>query len=188
MTLDLSNRKLDMVDEVQLSYYVSHKSRKYSRVGHAKLIDLSEAGLCMEISPYDSDLFLESQGKLFIMSTEVELQIFCRSHPINVSVTGSIRWFKRKKEFGEVSESENIYVGIMFPFAMGKQRQLILNLVRHLKSEMTKCGECGATVSAEAFICYNCGSKPMRKRNILKKVIFGFLNGNSDNSSPAVQG
>jgi len=183
MTLELSNEKMDIVDEVQLSYYVSHKSRKYSRVGHAKLIDLSAAGLCMEISPYDSDLFLESQGKLFIMSTEVELQIFCRSHPINVSVTGSIRWFKRKKELGEVDDSENIYVGVMFPFAIGEQKQSMMNLVRHLKREMIKCSECGAIVSSDAFLCYNCGSKPVRRRNILQKVIFSFLNGNNDSSS-----
>ena len=176
MTLELSSEKLDLADEVQLSYFVNRKSQKPSRVGHAKLIDLSEAGLCMEISPYDSDLFLESQGKLFIMSTNLEMQIFCRSHTANVSVPGSIRWFKRKKELGEIEDAENIYVGVMFPFANINQKRIIVELVRHLKSEMGKCGECGATISIDAFICYNCGCKPVRKRNLLRKMISGFLN------------
>jgi ribosomal protein L40E len=134
----------------------------------------------MEISPYDSDLFLESQGKLFIMNTDVEMQIFCRSHPMNVSVPGSIRWFKRKSEFGKCENSENIFVGVMFPFATPDQKKGIIDLVKHLKNAMSKCGECGATISAEAFICYNCGSRPLRKRNVLKKMIFSIFSGNND--------
>ncbi|RJP20383.1 MAG: hypothetical protein C4520_11415 [Candidatus Abyssobacteria bacterium SURF_5] len=179
MTLELSSQKLELDDEVQLSYFVNHKNRKASRVGHAKLIDISEAGLCMEISPYDSDLFLESQGRLFIMSTQVEMQVFCRSHPINVSMTGVIRWFKQKKEFGDMPDNENIFVGVIFPFASGSQRKTIVDLVGHLKNDVVKCGECGATISADVFICYHCGSRPVRKRSVLKKMILGFL-GNSD--------
>ncbi len=177
MTLEMTSQKLGLDDEVLLSYFVKHKSRKHSRVGYAKLVDLCEAGLCMEISPYDSDLFLESQGKLFIMSTDVELQIFCRSHPMNVSVTGVIRWFKQKKELGEVNESENIYIGVMFPLASIEQKRAIVDLVRHLKSELIKCGQCGASISSDAFICYNCGSRPIRKRNIFRKTIISFLTG-----------
>jgi ribosomal protein L40E len=182
MTLQLSKPKIELDDEAQLSYYVKHKSRKHSRVGHAKLIDLSEAGLCMEISPSDSDLFLESQGKLFIMSTDIELQIFCRSHPMNVWVSGSIRWFKRKSELGEFEESENIYIGVMFPFANAQQRAEIVDLVRHLKNDndMSKCRECGAVVSSDAFICYKCGERVTRKRNVLRKMIFGFLGGGAE--------
>lgn len=180
MTLDVSSQRLELDDEVQLSYFVSHKNRRSSRVGHARLVDISEAGLCMEISPYDSDLFLESQGKLFIMSTGVEMQIFCRSHVMNVSVTGSIRWFKRKKELGDFEDSENIFVGVMFPFSRSGQRREIVELVRHLKNDMIKCGECSATISADAFICYNCGSKVTRKRNLLRKMIVGFLNSGDD--------
>jgi ribosomal protein L40E len=170
-------------DEVQLSYFVKHKNNKPSRIGHAKLVDISEGGLCMEISPYDSDLFLESQGRLFIMSKELELQIFCRSHPMNVSVTGSIRWFKRKKEMGEVQDSENIYVGVMFPFSNIEQKQEITRLVKHLKEHMVKCSECNAVVSSEASICYSCGSKPNRKKNIFKKMIGGFLTSGDDLNS-----
>jgi hypothetical protein len=180
MTLELSNAKLELEDEAQLSYYVKHKSRRHSRVGHAKLLDLSEAGLCMEISPLDSDLFLESQGKLFIMSTDIELQIFCRSHPMNVWVSGSIRWFKRKSELGEFEGSENIYIGVMFPFASATQRGEIVDLVRHLKNDMSKCRGCGAIVSSDAFICYNCGERLTRKRSVLRKMIFGLLGGGAE--------
>jgi len=98
-------------------------------------------------------------------------------------VTGTIRWFKQKKELGEIEDSENIYIGVMFPFASMEQKRAIVDLVRHLKNDMMKCPECSATISSVSFICYNCGSRPIRRRNIFQKMIVGFFNGKDDFAS-----
>jgi len=175
MAIQISSEKLALCDAVQVSYFVKNKSRKPTRVGHARLIDISEAGLCMEISPLDSDLFMESQGKLFVINSDVEVQLFCRTHPTNLFVAGCIKWFKRKKEAGDTKDDGNIYVGVIFPANDRNQKRDIVELMRHLKKETTKCTHCDAIVSAAAAICYSCGSKPARKRTIFKKMIFSFL-------------
>ncbi len=175
MAIQLSGEKLALCDAVQASYFVKNKSRKPTRVGHARLIDISGAGLCMEISPLDSDLFMESQGKLFVINSDIQIQLFCRTHPDNLFVAGCIKWFKSKKEAGNTNDDGNIYVGIIFPADDRNQKRDIVELLRHLKKETTKCNQCDAVVSADAVICYNCGSKPTRKRTFLKKMIFSFL-------------
>ncbi|GAB4334472.1 MAG: hypothetical protein Kow0099_06520 [Candidatus Abyssubacteria bacterium] len=144
-------------------------------MGNARLIDISDAGLCMEISPLDSDLFMELQGTAFILSTELEIQIFCRSHPINIAISGSIKWFKRKKEMGDAGNDDNICVGVIFSFANSAQKKEVVELLRHLKNDTIRCGSCDARVSANAVVCYNCGSRPMRKRTLLRKMLNSLL-------------
>ncbi len=175
MLLETSSGKLALDDEAQLSYFVRKKTRKPPRVGYARLIDITEAGLCMEISPVDSDLFMESEKTTYILSKDIEVQIFCRSHPINVSVAGCIKWFKRKDEIHKAENSENIYIGLMFTFFDGAQRQEIAELVRHLKNDSVRCNACGASISADSVLCYSCGERQVRKRAFLKKMLFGFL-------------
>jgi ribosomal protein L40E len=175
MALQASTEKLALCDEVQLSYFVRSKERKTSRVAHARLIDISEAGLCMEISPLDSDIFMESQGHLFIVNGDVEMQLFCRSHPDNLFLVGGIKWFRRKKELDDSETDGKIYVGVLFSGDGRTQKKDIVELIRHLKTESTKCSECGARISTESVLCYNCGAKTVRKRTIFKKMIFSFL-------------
>lgn len=180
MAIPLSNQNPALCDVIQVSYFVKNNSRKANRVGQAKLVDISEAGLCMEISSLDSDLFMESQGKLFVINSELEMQLFCRTHPTNLFVAGSIEWFKRKKEVGDRKDEDdgNIYVGVIFPADDRDQKRDVVELLRRLKRETTKCNQCDAVVSASAAICYNCGSNPSSKKTIFKKMIFSFLANN----------
>lgn len=180
MLLETSSGKLALDDEAQLSYFVRKKGRKAPRVGYAKLIDITEAGLCMEISPVDSDLFMESKKTTFILSKDIELQIFCRSHPINVSVAGCIKWFKRKEEIHKAENSENIYVGLIFTFFDSAQKKEIAELVGHLKNDMVRCNACGASISADTVLCYSCGARHVRKRAFLKKMLFSLLANNEN--------
>lgn len=180
MLLEVSSKPIALDDQVFLSYFVRQRSRKTPRVGSARLIDISEAGLCMEISPFDSDLFLESQGRPFILSRDIEIQIFCRSHPINISVSGAIKWFKRKKDIEvEAGDESNVCIGVIFTFHNGSQRKEMVELVRRLKNEAVRCRNCGSRISPDALVCYNCAVKPVRKRALLRKWIFGFLTDDS---------
>jgi hypothetical protein len=180
MLVELSSDKsVSLSEQILLSYYLRSKSQKTPRVGNARLIDISEAGLCMEISPLDSDLFLESQGTAFILSTEVEIQIFCRLHPINIAISGSIKWFKRKKDMEDMADDGNICLGVIFSFATVAQKKEMVELVRRLKNDTIQCSVCDSRVSANAVVCYNCGSKPIRKRTLLRKMLFSLLAENS---------
>ena len=180
MQAQLTSDKSCLGDDVQLSYLIKRKRGKPSRIASASLLDISEAGLCMEISPLDSDLFLETHGTLFALNKNIEMQIFCRSHPNNVSVEGSVKWFKRNKEIDSSMDNGNVCVGVIFSFWERCHKEQVAELVRHLKNDSVRCGECNALISAAAFLCYNCGSKLTRKRTLLKKILFSLLNSDDD--------
>ncbi len=175
MSLEVSTDKSILRNEIHLTFFVQEKRGKPTRVAFARLLDISAGGLCMEISPLDSDLFMESHGRLFILNRNIEMQMFCRSHPTNVSVAGHVKWFKRKKDVEESAEDDDIYIGVTFSFENGLQREDVSRLLEHLKSDMVSCQNCNARVSAEAALCYNCGAKLVRKRTLLRRMIFGLL-------------
>jgi hypothetical protein len=168
MALQLTPEKLRLENDVHLSYFVKRKKGKPPRVANGRLLDISEAGLCMEISLHDSELFMETQGSLYVLNKQIELQIFCRSHPNNISIDGSIRWFKRKQEFNELADDCDICVGVMFS---ARQQDEMAELVGHLKTVRIHCGECNVSVSSDAVFCYNCGARMVRRRAFLKRAI-----------------
>jgi hypothetical protein len=180
MALQLSPEKVALDNAVHLSYFVKRKKGKPSRVAFARLLDISHAGLCMEVSPVDSDLFMESGGTLFILKKNIEMQIFCRSHPNNVSVAATIKWFKKKEESIDSIDDGNVCAGVMFSLADADQRREISELVGLLKGGTACCRECNASVSGEAAFCYNCGAKIPRKRAFLKKMLNTLLAGPDD--------
>jgi len=180
MLVQLTSDTPSVGNEVHLSYFIRRKRGEASRIASARLLEISEAGLCMEISPLDSDLFLETGGTLFALNKNIEAQIFCRSHPNNVSVEGVVKWFKRNEEIDESMDGGNVCVGVIFSHRNSCQKQEIAELVRHLKNDTIQCHECNARISADAFLCYNCGSKPIRKRALLKKILSGLFNGDDD--------
>ena len=180
MLVQLSSNTSSVGNEVHLSYLIKKKRGETSRIASARLLDISEAGLCMEISPLDSDLFLESQGTLFALNKNIEMQIFCRSHPSNVSVEGCVKWFKQKKDIDEFIDDGNVCVGVIFSFWEKSHMEQVAELVKHLKDDTVHCRECNARISADAFLCYNCGSKPIRKRAFLRKILSSFLNGDDN--------
>jgi len=180
MQLQLSSDTSSLDNDVQVSYLIKRKKGKVSRIASGRLLDISEAGLCMEISPLDSDLFLESQGTLFALNKNVELQIFCRSHPNNISVEGCVKWFKRNKDIDESFNDGNVCVGVIFSFWERDHKQEVAELVRHLKNDTIHCNECNARVSAGSVLCYNCGSRPVRKRAFLRKMLFSIFNGDTE--------
>ncbi|RJP71240.1 MAG: hypothetical protein C4532_07965 [Candidatus Abyssobacteria bacterium SURF_17] len=175
MLLELSSGKKELRDEIHVSYFVKNRDRKAPRVAFASVIDITTSGLCMEISLIDSDLFMESGGTPFILTRDIEMQIFCRTHPINISVPGSIKWFKRKKDIGTFEDNGNMCVGVIFAFRSNEERKEVLELVRRFKCDTIRCSECGTTVSAEAALCYNCGARVIQKRAFLRKLIFSLL-------------
>jgi hypothetical protein len=180
MSLQVSADRPVLGDEIHLTFFVRAKKGKPTRVAFANLLDMAVGGLCMEISPLDSDLFMESHGKLFILNRDIEIQIFCRSHPSNVFIAGHVKWFKRKKEFEESVSDDNIYLGVTFSFESSLQREEIAGLLGHMGNETIRCQNCEARISAEAALCYNCGVKLVRKRTLLRRMIFGLLAGGEE--------
>lgn len=178
MTTQLASAELVVENEVRFSYFVKRAGGKPSRVGFAKVLDISETGLCMEISPLDSDLFMEPCGGRGAPNRQIELQIFCRSHPSNVFVKGSVQWFKQKKELDASAVSAaglEICAGVVFTVEDPEQRKEISELLEHLKSDTVRCRECGTPVSANGTYCYNCAARLLRRRTVLEEAIHGLL-------------
>lgn len=171
MTLQLCSRSSVPKDEVCFSYSVKKDNGGPLRAGFARVLDISESGLCMEISPFDSDLFVEWCGGQPGFNRDIELQIFCRSHPYNVSVDGSVRWFKQKGEFFNSSDRLYIFAGVMFSIDSDEQKEQISELLERLDNNTKRCGKCDASVSADAAFCYNCGKKLVRRCDVVRKMV-----------------
>ena len=177
MALQLAPSNQVLGDEVQISYFVKRKDTKNSRVSVGRLLDISNAGLCMEILPEDSELYMESAGKLFLLNRNIDIQIFCRSYPSNISIEGCVKWIKRKDESPGLGDEDNICVGVLFSFANADQRKELAKLVALLRNDTILCAECNAPVFTEAALCYNCGARLVRKRAFLKNILHGLLAG-----------
>lgn len=178
MVLQLDQTRLDLENELQLSFYVKNRKGKDSKVAFAKLLDISEAGLCMEISPLDSDLFMEVQDTLYILSKTIAIQLFCRSHDNNVSIEGEIKWFKRKSELYKSCKEFDICAGVLFSIHDSQGKKEVIELMRHLGGRSSNCHSCSSIISTQSAFCHSCGSRLAQKRSLLKNVIFGLLNGN----------
>lgn len=183
MSTRLKTAELTLDSEIRFSYFVKGKDGKPSRVGLARVLDISHTGLCMEISPLDSDLFMESMEsfeKLPEPNRNIELQIFCRSHPNNIFLEGLVKWFKQKKEFdacGKPSESLDICAGVMFTVHGAKKKKELREMIEHLQTPVISCSECGTPVSINGSFCYECGSRVISKREIVKNALFDVLAG-----------
>lgn len=153
MRLPLSAPK----DEVCFSYSVRKGNGGPLRAGFAKVRDISESGLCMEISPFDSDLFVEWYGGQPGFNRDIELQIFCRSHPCNVSVNGSVRWFKQKGGLLDSFDRLYLFAGVMFSIDSHEQKRELSELLKRLNNNTKRCRQCDASVSVDAAFCYDCG-------------------------------
>jgi hypothetical protein len=174
-----ANMKLDE-NEVQVSYFVKKRGGKPSRVCVAKLLDISNVGLCMEISDEDSELYMETRGKLFLLNKTIEIQIFCRSYPTNVSLEANLKWIQRKDEPNFDEEGDEIFIGALFRFEDMGQRRDLAELVNLLKTDTVNCPECNAPVSIDAALCFNCGNRTERRRAFLKKIFDNLLIGGRD--------
>ncbi len=175
-----SSEKRIQESDVQISYFVKKREGKPSRICLARLLDISNAGLCMEISQFDSELYMESGGRIFLLNRNVDMQIFCRSHPNNVSIEGRVKWIQHGDETDSPETMEggdSIRVGVLFRFDDTAQRLELANLVSLLKTNTTNCGECNAPVSVDAPLCYNCGSRLVRRRAFLRKILDNLLAG-----------
>ena len=175
MTLQLCADQPVLRDELCFSYSIKKHHGKSSRAGFARVLDISQSGLCMEISPYDSDLFVEWNAGEPGFNKDIELQIFCRSHPSNVFVEGSVKWFKQKGEFVDSNDRLHICAGVIFSPRGDEQKQQISELLERLNKSTTPCEQCGEVISTDAAFCFNCGSKLPRRRDIFKKIISSFL-------------
>ena len=175
MTLQLSAERLDLEDEVQLSYFVKRKGGKPPRVAFGRLLEISESGLCMEISPLDSDLFMVSRNQLFAMNKFVEMQFFCRSHPKNISIQGRVEWFKRQNKTGQSLDGGGVCTGVIFSYTSSTQRREMAALVGHLRNDRSGCRKCKTAVSSNAVFCYNCGARLPRRRTFLRRAIDSLL-------------
>jgi len=171
MNLPLTTPETSVDVEIRFSYFVKGKDGKPSRVGLARVLDISKTGLCMEISPLDSDLFMESVGDLPAPNREIELQIFCRSHPHNIFVEGSVRWFKQKKEIGHSSDLD-ICAGVVFSIDDTAQKREMAELLRHLNSRDVRCRDCGMLVSVDGMICYECGARLSSRRDAIRSAFY----------------
>ena len=176
-SFEVSPKNLIYEDEVQVSYFVKKRRGKPSRICEATLLDISNAGLCMEISPEDSEIYMESGGQVFLLNRSIDIQIFCRSHPNNVSVEGYVKWLQREEENEAGIDPGGIRAGVLFSFESTDQRWELAELVSLLKTDTANCRECNAPVSADAPLCYNCGSKLVRRRAFLRKILDNLLAG-----------
>ena len=177
-SLNVSSKKQISEDDVQLTYFVNKREGKASRIYEAKLLDISNSGLCMEISSNDSEIYMESGGQAFLLNRSIEMQIFCRSHPNNVSIEGQIKWLQQEKGRNTpYSGLGVIRVGVLFSFARADQRFELAELVGLLKTDTTNCNECNTPVSVDAPLCYNCGSKLIQRRAFLRKLLDNLLAG-----------
>ena len=163
-------------EEVQISYFVKGKG-KASRIGSGRLLDISNVGLCMEISPIGSELFMESGGNLFLLNRNIEIQIFCRSYSNNISVEGNVRWIKREDDLGKTEHEDGIFVGVIFSCTEGDQKRYIAEFVDLYRNDTIHCGECGVPVSVDSALCYKCGSRHVRKRAFLRDIINTIFSG-----------
>lgn len=179
---EVSSNKVISEDEVQVTYFVNKSKGNPSRICEAKLLDISNTGLCMEIASDDSEIHMESGGQVFLLNRSIEIQIFCRSHPNNVSVEGHIKWIHREDKSGYGPNAGGIMIGVLFNFARSDQRFEVANLVGLLKTDTITCQQCNAPVSADAPLCYKCGSKLIRRRAFLRKILDNLLAG--DKTSP----
>jgi hypothetical protein len=171
MTLQLCAPRSVNKDELCFSYYVKTRNGRPSRVGFARVIDISESGLCMEISPFDSDLFVEWHDSQPGFNNDIELQIFCRSHPSNIFVEGSVKWFKQKSELVASSDRMHLCAGVVFILHDDEQKAQIAELLERTNSDTTRCSECEALVSVTTAFCYNCGAKLVTRRDIFKRIV-----------------
>jgi hypothetical protein len=134
----------------------------------------------MEISPLDSDLFMESFENLIEPNRSIELQIFCRSHPSNIFIEGSVKWFKQKKDLGaqgKPTDSLDICAGVMFSVDGAEKKKELREMIEHLQTPAICCGECGTPVSINGSFCYECGTRVPSKREIMKSALFDVLAG-----------
>jgi hypothetical protein len=177
MTTKASPPPIVLTSDVHLSFFAKKRDRGVSRVSTGRLLDISNAGLCMEVATQDSDLFMESQGKLFTLTKTVDIQIFCRSHPTNVCVEGHVHWVRSKDAVKGLDNENSAFVGILFSFESSDQKKDLDELVEHLTDRRVRCGECGAGVSDHAALCYNCGSRLVRRRTLFRGIIDGLLAG-----------
>ena len=175
MTLQLSLEKVDLEEEVQLSYFVKRKGGKPPRVAFGRLLEISASGLCMEISPLDSDLFMVSQNQLFAMNKFIEMQFFCRSHPKNISIQGRVEWFKRQNKTVQPLDGGGVCTGVIFSHTSSTQRREMAALVGHLRKNRAGCRKCKTVVSSNAVLCYNCGARLPRRRTFLRRAIDNLL-------------
>lgn len=174
---------------IRFSYFVKQKTGKPSRVGTAKVLDISEAGLCMEISPLDSDLFVESNAARPSFNRDIELQIYCRSHPRNIFLEGTVRWFKHKGDLSlgsrphnqsaqnsaNQSEALGICAGVVFSLDDPEKKREIEQLLGRIDSRVTSCRRCLSPVSAEGSFCYECGCRIISRREALRAVLNSVL-------------
>ncbi len=175
MALQLCSKISIPKEEMCFSYCVKKDNGAPLRAGFARVLDISESGLCMEISPFDSDLFVEWCGGQAGFNKEIELQIFCRSHPHNVSVDGSVRWFKQKGELFDSSDRLFLFAGVMFSTNSDDQKRQISELLARFDTGTKPCGKCDASVSIDAAFCYNCGEELMPRSDIVRKVVSGLV-------------
>ncbi len=178
MTVKLSPQQPTTDSELSFSFFVKGADGKPSRVGLARVLDISETGLCMEISPLDSDLFMEPFVGLPELNREIELQIFCRSHPSNVFVEGSVRWFKQKKEVAhsvDTAEALDICAGVVFAVDDPAKRRELGEMLGRMDNSTVSCAECGAPVSADGRFCYDCGIRLINKHEVLRSAIYDIL-------------
>jgi hypothetical protein len=134
----------------------------------------------MEISPSDSDLFMDSFEDLPEPNRDIELQIFCRSHPSNIFVEGSVRWFKQKKELAncaERSESLDICAGVVFEIDDTENKRDLIEMLDHLQTSAIHCRDCGMPVSVNGLFCYECGTRLITKREVMKSALLEVLSG-----------
>jgi len=175
MTLQLSPEQLELEDEVQLSYFVKRKGGKPPRVAFGRLLEISESGLCMEISPLDSDLFMVSQKQLFAMNKFIEMQFFCRSHPKNISIEGRVEWFKHQNKIEQSLDGDGVCTVVIFSYTSSIQTREMAALVGHLRNDRAGCRKCKTVVSSNAVFCYNCGARLPRRRTFLRRAIDSLL-------------
>jgi hypothetical protein len=129
----------------------------------------------MEIASYDSDLFVELCGKLPVVNREIELQIYCRSHPRNVFVEGTVQWFKQKRELDASCDGMNLCAGVVFSGSDLQRDDGIADLLECIGTGMIECSACGTLVSENAALCHKCASKLVRRRSLLREAIFSAL-------------
>ena len=174
MVLQRSVPQTALDSELCFSYFVRGRTKRPSRVGRAKVLDISEVGLCMEISPLDSDLFMDPDRTPPAVNRDIGLQIYCRSHSSNVFVEGSVIWFKQKGELDEAagsSDSIDICAGVVFSIDDAEKKHEIRQILGCLKIPTTRCRSCGAPVSVEASLCYKCGARPVGRREAFKAAL-----------------
>ena len=178
MSVRLSAPQPTIDSELRFSFFVKGSDGKPSRVGVARVLDISETGLCMEISPLDSDLFVEPFVGIPELNRDIELQIFCRSHPSNVFVNGSVRWFRQMKEVAlpaDSTERLDICAGVVFSIDDPDKRREMGEMLGRLNNSTVRCAQCGAPVSANGMFCYDCGIRLITKRETVQNAIFDVL-------------